>query len=229
MQCTSIDNSWICMREWTNIVGYRNTQGTQQGVKYGTLHICRPIVGDSKSTDSVSVAQGVNDKLYLARACGEASGTIGILGTISLSHSSPHGIIKGAWPPHGAFPRLARGAHGTLRQDGEPRGPQHGARSIDVVDVTVHSQQGHRNHALTWVDPGHSTTTTSIPPEQRGWRQMCHLNPSLWKSRRTCQPPSWHRDVQVKAWPWHVTPANGEAKRSTPRMTPRYRETVPTG
>jgi hypothetical protein len=45
------------------------------------------------------------------------------------------------------------------------------------MDMTVHSQQGHRNHALTRHDPGHSTMMTSIPPQQRGWQQLCHLTP----------------------------------------------------
>jgi hypothetical protein len=50
------------------IVGYQNTQGTQHGVKYSTLHICRPTVWGSKSIDSVSATQGANYKLHLARA-----------------------------------------------------------------------------------------------------------------------------------------------------------------
>jgi hypothetical protein len=48
---------------------------------------------------------------------------IDVSGDISPPRSSPRGVIKGARPPTAHF-RLAGGAHGTLRQDGEPRGPQ---------------------------------------------------------------------------------------------------------
>jgi hypothetical protein len=48
-------------------------------------------------------------------------------------------------------------------------GPQTAAPTpADGMDVTVHSQQEHRNHALTQHDPDHSTTMTSIPLQRRG-------------------------------------------------------------
>jgi hypothetical protein len=52
--------------------------------------------------------------------------------------SSPEGHVE----PSGEM-----GSHGD---------PQHGARSIDVMDVIVHSQQRHQTHALTRHDPGES-------------------------------------------------------------------------
>jgi hypothetical protein len=67
-------------------------------------------------------------------------------------------------PPAARF-RLVREARGTLRLDGEPWGPPTTTlATIDGMDVTVHSQQEHVNHTLTRHDPGHSTTTPSIPP-----------------------------------------------------------------
>jgi hypothetical protein len=93
---------------------------------------------------------------------------IGVLGNISLPRPSPHGVIKSTRPPAARF-HLARGARGTLKQEGEPRGPLTTALApLDGMDVTMHSQQEHGNHALTRHDPGHSTTMASIPPQQWG-------------------------------------------------------------
>jgi hypothetical protein len=54
-----------------------------------------------------------------------------------------------------------------LGKTGSHGGPNYGTHSIDVMDVTMHSQQEHGNHTLTRHDPDHSTTMTSIPPQQR--------------------------------------------------------------
>jgi hypothetical protein len=40
----------------------------------------------------------------------------------------------------------------------------------DGMDVTVHSEHERGNRALTQHDPGHSTTTTSVP--HQSWRRM---------------------------------------------------------
>jgi hypothetical protein len=114
----------------------------------------------------MSAAQGAKGKLYLARASREASGMIGASGDISLPCLSPCGVIKRAQPPVARF-CLALGARGTLSQGGEPRGPPTMVLApIDVMNVTVHSQQEHGNHTLTRYDSGHSTMMTSIPPQR---------------------------------------------------------------
>jgi hypothetical protein len=59
---------------------------------------------------------------------------------------------------------LARETHRALWQDEEPQGPLTTTPTpADRMDVTVHSEQEHRNRALTQHDPGHSTTTMIIP------------------------------------------------------------------
>jgi hypothetical protein len=70
--------------------------------------------------------------------------------------------------PRGAFPPHPRGTWNTQARWGAIGPPTIVLAPIDVVDVTVHSQQGHMNHTLTRYDPGHSTTMTSIPPWQWG-------------------------------------------------------------
>jgi hypothetical protein len=51
-------------------------------------------------------------------------------------------------PDPSAYFYLARGTRGALWQDGEPRGPPTAAPTpADGTDVTVHSEQGHGNHA----------------------------------------------------------------------------------
>jgi hypothetical protein len=210
-------------------VGYQNTQGTQQGIKYGTPHVCwkQPAIGDPKRTNNMSAAQGANDKLYLARALWRGLRHDRRLGRhLSVSPEPPRRHQRRP-TPRGTFPPRPRGTWNPQARWGATGTPDYGTRSIDMMDMTVHSQQGHQNHPLTQHDPGHSTTTTSIPPQQQGWWQLHHLTPSLRKSQRTCRPPSWHRGIQVKAWPQHVALANREAKRSTPRTTPRYKEAVP--
>jgi hypothetical protein len=59
-------------------------------------------------------------------------------------------VMSSKCPNPLAYSHLARGTRGTLRQDGEPRGPLTVAPApADRTDVTMHSQQEHGNHALT--------------------------------------------------------------------------------
>jgi hypothetical protein len=64
---------------------------------------------------------------------------IGILGYISPPHLSPRGIIKSTSPQRCISASL-EGHVEPSGNTGNHGGPQHGARSIDVMDVTVHSQ-----------------------------------------------------------------------------------------
>jgi hypothetical protein len=98
------------------------------------------------------------------------------LGTSSAS-LEPHDVIKAPDPynismgvpdPLGIFlprsrdtwsPLARRGAMGALTATPIP---------ADGTDMTVHSEQERGNRALIQHDPGHSTTTTSIPLQRQG-------------------------------------------------------------
>jgi hypothetical protein len=69
-------------------VGYQNTRSTQQGVKYGTLHICTPTIRGPKSTQTANSIS--------LEPCGEALGTIVVSSENSPPRLSPYGVIKGA-------------------------------------------------------------------------------------------------------------------------------------
>jgi hypothetical protein len=119
-------------------------------------------------------------------------------------------------PIPSAYFRLARGARGTLRQDGEPRGPQlwhplppMGTTSWPNKTPVISPRQ----HSYLYSN-GVTTTIPSNPP--------LYANPSAHVAR-----PRWHRGAQDKVWPQHVAPADGEAKRWTPVTSMRYRKTVP--
>jgi hypothetical protein len=99
--------------------------------------------------------------------CEKVSGEMGALGGIFPLCLSPGDVIKVPNPL--SLLHLARGTRGTLWQDGEPWGPPTTAPApADGMDVTMHSQQEHGNHALTQHDPDHSTMMTSIPLQRRG-------------------------------------------------------------
>jgi hypothetical protein len=112
----------------------------------------------------MSVGQGVNDKLYLARALRRGLGHNRRLERHLTISPEPPRHHQRRLTPHGAFLPRPRGAWNPQARRGATGAPNYGTRSIDVMDVTVHSQQEHGNHALTRHDPDHSTTMTSIPP-----------------------------------------------------------------
>jgi hypothetical protein len=145
-------------------------------------------------------------------SCGEVSGEIGASGGSFCLARAPHDVIKapdpctasgmisaspdpgnestGAPDPLGVLlPRLRDTWSPLARQEATGALTTAPTRA-DGTDVTVHSQQECRNHALTQHDPGHSTTTTSIHLQRRGKRQLYHLTPSLRKSGRLYRPSS---------------------------------------
>jgi hypothetical protein len=95
--------------------------------------------------------------------------------------------------------------------------------STNGTDMTTHSEQERGNHALTQHDPGHSTTTTSIPLQR--WDNGNYTTyPHLYanSSAHTAHPRR-HRSTQDDAWPQHVAPADGEVKKLTPITSLCYR------
>jgi hypothetical protein len=93
----------------------------------------------------------------------------------------------------------------------------------DGTDVTTHNEQEHGNHTLTQHDLGHSTTMTSIPLQQRGNDNCIAYSPLYANLGTRTARPRWHRGAWDEAWLQHVAPADGEAKRSTPIVSLRYR------
>jgi hypothetical protein len=72
-------------------------------------------------------------------------------------------------PTPSAYFHLTRATCGALWQDGETWGPPTATLTpADGMNVTVHSQQEHENHALTQHDPGHFTMMTSITLQRWG-------------------------------------------------------------
>jgi hypothetical protein len=135
-------------------------------------------LGDPKSTDSMSAAQGANNKLYLTRALRRGLEHDRCLGRhLSISPEPPWHHQRRPTPRIAFLPR-PMGMWNPQARWGATGGPNYGTRSIDV---TVHSQQGHRKHTLTRHDPGHSITMTSIPPQQRGVMAAVPPNPLAMK------------------------------------------------
>jgi hypothetical protein len=91
----------------------------------------------------------------------EASGTIGI----SPEPKPPQHHQK-RLTPRGVFPSRPRGMWNPQERRGAMRPPTTVLAPIDVMDVTMHSQQEHGNHVLTRYDSGHSPMMTSIPQQQ---------------------------------------------------------------
>jgi hypothetical protein len=100
--------------------------------------------------------------------------------------------------------------------------PNHGTH-FRRWDGRDHTKQEHGNHALTQRDPGHSTTTTSIPLQRRGNSNYTTYSPLYANSDASTAYPRRYRSTQDEAWPQYVAPADGEAKRSTPTASLRYK------
>jgi hypothetical protein len=98
-----------------------------------------------------------------------------------------------------------------LGKAGSHGGPQHDARSIDMMDVTVQSTGTQKPHPDS-IWPRSFCYDNIHTSQQRGWRQLCQLTSSLRKSGRTHRPSSWRRNAQVKAWSRHVAPTDGGQK-----------------
>jgi hypothetical protein len=116
----------------------------------------------------MSATQGTNGELYLTRVLRRGLRHDRCLGRQFPLRPSPYDVIKTPDPPR----RVSASPEGHVEPSGKTwshGGPPTTALApIDGMDMTVHSQQEHRNHTLTRHDPGHSTTMTSIPPQQRG-------------------------------------------------------------
>jgi hypothetical protein len=110
---------------------------------------------------------------------------------ISMGASNPLGILlphsRDVWSP------LARqGAMGVLTM---------APISTDRTDMTTYSEQERGNRALTQHDPGHSTTTMSIPLQRRGNGNNTTY-PPLYANPSACiAHPRCHRSTQDEAWP----------------------------
>jgi hypothetical protein len=127
----------------------------------------------------MSVARDTNNKVYLTispKPCGKVSSEIGASDDIFCLARAP--VTSSKRPILSAYFRLARGARGTLREDGEPRGPQPwhplppmGTTSWPNMTPVISPRQ----HSYLYSNG----VTTTIPS-----------NPSLRKSERPCCPSS---------------------------------------
>jgi hypothetical protein len=110
------------MLQWL-LSGIKIPGVTQQGVKYDTLHICRPNVRGPKSTDSMSAAQGVNCQLYLARALQRGLGHDRRLGRRLSTSPEPPRRHQRRRTPRGAFLPRPRGTCNPQAKRGATRTP----------------------------------------------------------------------------------------------------------
>jgi hypothetical protein len=142
---------------------------TRGKIRHPARLLKNSIIGDPKSTNNMSAAQGANDELYLVRALRRGLEYDRCLGRHLSASPEPPRCHQKRLTPRGAFPSCLRGTWNPQARQGATRAPNHDTRPHRRDgDVTVHSQQGHGNHALTRQDPSHSTTTTSMPPQQWG-------------------------------------------------------------
>jgi hypothetical protein len=102
-----------------------------------------------------------------ARALRRGLGRDRCLGRQFLPHLSPDDIIK-APDPLGVLSPRPRDMWSPLEIWGATGPPITAPTPCDGMDMTVHSEHEHGNHALTQHDPSHFTMMTSIPLQQQG-------------------------------------------------------------
>jgi hypothetical protein len=95
--------------------------------------------------------------------------------------------------------------------------------------MTMHSEQERGNRALIQHDLGHSTTTTSYFYSDGGNGNYTTYPPLYANPGTRTAHPRRYRSTQDEAWPQHVAPVDGKAKRSTPITSLRYREAAHAG
>jgi hypothetical protein len=141
--------------------------------KYGTLHICKkPHRRDPDKTDplkALTACQSLEAKSQppSCPSLVERSWVRQVPRAAVCASLEPHDIIKSARPraPSGM---TSASPEGHAKPSSKTGTPTTAPTPVDGMDMTVHSEQEHRNHALTQRDPGHSITTTSIPLQRRG-------------------------------------------------------------
>jgi hypothetical protein len=109
----------------------------------------KPIVGDPKSTNNMSAAQGMDDKLYLAQALRRGIRHDRSLRRHLSASPEPPRRHQRRPTPREAFPPRPRDTWNPQERRGATGPPTTVLAPIDVMDMTVHSQQGHKNDALT--------------------------------------------------------------------------------
>jgi hypothetical protein len=170
----------------------------------------------------MSTARGTKVNFHPARALQRGLGRDRRLGRQFSPRPSSRDVIK-ALDPLGVLPPRSRDTWRPLERRGATGPPTMTPTPTDGIDVTVRSEQEHRNHALTQHDPRHSTTTTSILLQRWGDGNYTAYSPPYANPDARIACSRWHRSTQHEAWPQHVAPADRETKRSTFVTSLRYR------